>query len=52
MSRTYDLVHDGAAVTGWRVGSFVRGHRVVSEGELVAPARGEAVRFRETLASN
>jgi dihydroorotase len=36
-------------VTGWPVGTVVRGHRVMWEGELVAPARGEAVRFHETL---
>ncbi len=42
--------YDGVTVTGWPVGTFVRGHRVMWEGELVAPARGEAVQFLETLA--
>jgi dihydroorotase len=37
-------------VTGWPVGTFVRGARVMWEGEVLAPARGEAVRFLETLA--
>ena len=43
--------YDGVTVTGWPVGTFVRGHRVMWEGELAAPARGEAVRFLETLAA-
>ncbi|HVX98948.1 MAG TPA: dihydroorotase [Pseudorhodoplanes sp.] len=43
--------YDGVSVTGWPVGTFLRGHRVMWQGELVAPARGEAVRFLETLHS-
>ena len=42
--------YDGVTVTGWPVGTFVRGRKVVWEGELVAPATGETVRFLETLA--
>jgi dihydroorotase len=42
--------YDGVSVTGWPVGTFVRGHRVMWEGELVTAARGEAVQFLETLA--
>jgi dihydroorotase len=42
--------YDGVSVTGWPVGTFVRGHRVMWEGELTSPARGEAVQFLETLA--
>ena len=41
--------YDGMKVTGWPVGTFVRGHRVMWEGEIVAPGKGEAVRFLETL---
>jgi dihydroorotase len=41
--------YDGVAVTGWPVGTFVRGTRVMWEGELLAPGRGEAVQFLETL---
>jgi len=37
-------------VTGWPVGTFVRGQQVMWQGELLAPARGEAVQFLETLA--
>jgi dihydroorotase len=43
--------YDGVAVTGWPVGTFVRGHKVMWEGSLTAPAHGERVRFSETLAS-
>jgi dihydroorotase len=43
--------YDGVTVTGWPVGTFVRGVRVTWEGEVVAPARGEAVKFLETLAA-
>jgi dihydroorotase len=41
----------GVGVTGWPVGTVVRGHRVMWEGSLTAPARGERVRFLETLAA-
>jgi dihydroorotase len=41
--------YDGVAVTGWPVGTIVRGHVVMWEGELTAPAVGEAVRFEEAL---
>jgi dihydroorotase len=37
--------YDGREVVGWPVGTFVRGRRVMWEGELTAPAQGEAVRF-------
>jgi dihydroorotase len=40
---------DGMAVTGWPVGTVIRGRRVMWEGELVAPATGAPVRFVETL---
>ena len=32
-------------------GTVVRWHRVMWEGELTAPARGEAVEFLETMAA-
>ena len=41
--------YDGVAVIGWPVGTFVRGARVMWEGELTVPSRGEAVRFLDTL---
>ncbi len=43
--------YDGVEVTGWPVGTMVRGKRVMWEGELVTPSQGAAVRFGETLAS-
>ena len=42
--------YDGVEVTGWPVGTLIRGNRVMWEGELVTPAKGEAIRFLETLA--
>src|SRR5215475_11249982 len=43
--------YHGVGVTGWPVGTFVRGHKVMWEGSLMARAQGERVRFSETLAS-
>ena len=37
--------YDGVTVQGWPIGTIVRGHRVMWDGELATPARGEAVRF-------
>jgi dihydroorotase len=39
--------YDGVAVTGWPVGTFVRGHKVMWQGQLTGPGHGEAVRFHE-----
>jgi len=41
--------YDGVTVTGWPVGTLVRGAPVMWQGELTAPSRGEAVVFEETL---
>lgn len=41
--------YEGRTVTGWPVGTIVRGHRVMWEGELTAAAKGEPVRFQETF---
>lgn len=41
--------YDGVTVTGWPVGTVVRGARVMWDGILTAPARGEAVLFEEAL---
>jgi dihydroorotase len=41
--------YDGVRVTGWPVGTFVRGKRVMWQGELLTPSQGEPVRFLETL---
>jgi dihydroorotase len=41
--------YDGRQVTGWPVGTIVRGLRVMWEGEIVTPAQGRPVRFAEAL---
>jgi dihydroorotase len=43
--------YNGITVTGWPVGTLVRGHKAMWDGELAAPAHGERVRFLETLAN-
>ena len=48
-SRSAWTPYDGKSVTGWPVGTIVRGRRVMWEGELTAPSGGEAVRFAEAL---
>ncbi|MDX2257354.1 MAG: dihydroorotase, partial [Hyphomicrobiaceae bacterium] len=37
--------YDGVTVTGWPVGTIIRGRRVMWEGEIVGQAAGRAVRF-------
>jgi dihydroorotase len=39
--------YDGVTVTGWPVGTIVRGMKVMWEGELAPAGRGEPVRFYE-----
>ncbi len=39
----------GMTVTGWPVGTIVRGRSVMRDGELLATPIGEPVRFQETL---
>jgi dihydroorotase len=41
--------YDGVEVTGWPIGTVVRGRVVMWEGELTGPSAGEPVRFLETL---
>jgi dihydroorotase len=43
--------YDGAKVTGWPVGTIIRGRKVMWDGGLVTLAQGERVRFLETLSS-
>lgn len=40
---------DGMKVMGWPVGTIVRGHQVMREGEIITPAIGQPVRFQETV---
>jgi dihydroorotase len=41
--------YDGKEVTGWPVGTIVRGRRVMWEGEIATPHQGRAVEFSEAL---
>jgi dihydroorotase len=41
--------YNGKQVTGWPVGTIIRGRRVMWEGELTNPAQGAPVRFGEAL---
>ena len=44
-SRSGWTPYDGKTVTGWPVGTFVRGRKVMWDGELTTPATGAPVRF-------
>jgi len=37
--------YDGVTVQGWPVGTFVRGRRVMWEGQILEPAQGEPIQF-------
>jgi dihydroorotase len=50
-SRSGWTPYAGMTVTGWPVGTLVRGGKVMWEGSLTTPSVGERVRFLETLAS-
>ena len=41
--------YDGKEVTGWPIGTVVRGRRVMWDGEIVTPGQGKAVEFSEAL---
>lgn len=41
--------YDGKQVTGWPIGTVVRGNVVMWDGALETPSQGEAVKFEETL---
>jgi dihydroorotase len=41
--------YEGRTVTGWPVGTVVRGRRVMWEGQLTTPSTGEPVRFHQTV---
>ncbi len=49
-SRAGWTTYDGLSVTGWPVGTVVRGHKAMWDGNLVAAGQGEPVRFLESLA--
>jgi len=41
--------YDGVTVTGWPVGTIVRGNTVMWQGELLTPSIGQPMRFLEAL---
>ncbi|MBX3595944.1 MAG: dihydroorotase [Rhizobiaceae bacterium] len=41
--------YHGKQVTGWPVGTIIRGQRVMWEGEIVKPGQGKPVEFEEAL---
>ncbi len=41
--------YHGVSVTGWPVGTILRGKTVMWQGELVTPATGQPIRFLEAL---
>jgi dihydroorotase len=43
--------YDGVTVTGWPVGTVVRGRRVMWDGTLTTTSTGEAVRFEEAVST-
>jgi dihydroorotase len=43
--------YHGKTVTGWPVGTIVRGRRVMWDGEIATPSQGEAILFAEALAA-
>lgn len=43
--------YDGKEVTGWPIGTVIRGQRIMWEGEIVARGQGRAVEFSEALPS-
>lgn len=48
-SRSGWTPYDGVTVTGWPVGTIIRGNTVMWQGELVTPAQGQPMRFLEAL---
>jgi dihydroorotase len=41
--------YDGVTVTGWPVGTVIRGRKIMWQGQLLAPATGRPMRFLEAL---
>ena len=41
--------HDCRSVTGWPVGTMIRGRMAMWNDELIGPARGQPIRFVEAL---
>lgn len=43
--------YNGVEVTGWPVGTILRGHKVMWEGDLIEAHKGEPMTFAESLAN-
>ena len=43
------VVGHGREVTGWPVGTIIRGHTVMWNGEIIGQAPGQPIRFVEAL---
>jgi len=41
--------YEGVSVLGWPIGTIIRGMRVMWDGEVLTPGRGEPVRFLQAL---
>lgn len=41
--------YDGMKVTGWPIGTIVRGKKVMWEDEVVMPSQGEVIKFQDTM---
>jgi dihydroorotase len=41
--------HDGREVTGWPIGTMIRGRMVMWNGEIIGAAQGQPIRFVEAL---
>lgn len=41
--------YDGMNVTGWPIGTIIRGRKVMWEDDLVTPGTGETIRFQDTI---
>jgi dihydroorotase len=48
-SRSQWTPYDGVKVKGWPVGTLIRGRTVMWSGEILAPAKGQPIRFLEAL---
>lgn len=48
-SRSQWTPYAGVKVQGWPVGTIIRGRKVMWQGEILAPAQGQPIRFLEAL---
>lgn len=48
-SRSRWTPYDGEKVTGWPVGTMIRGRTVMWQGDILAPAHGQPITFLEAL---